>query len=110
MPDLSTLAFTVIVLTAMIILVFREWRFSAGALAVQYLAVFYLVSLSWPISLAVVKLIVGWMATAAIGLTCMRQMGHEEAVETCSESIPFSPRNSVITASKLVLSNVRIAV
>jgi hypothetical protein len=84
MPDLSTLAFTVIVLTAMIILVFRDWRFSAGALAVQYLAVFYLVSLSWPISLAVVKLIVGWMATAAIGLTCMRQMGHEEAVETPS--------------------------
>jgi hypothetical protein len=31
-----------------------------------------------------VKLIVGWMATAAIGLTCMRQMGHEEAVETPS--------------------------
>jgi hypothetical protein len=84
MPDLSTLAFTVIVLTAMIILVFRDWHFSAGALAVQYLAVFYLVSLSWPISLAVVKLIVGWMATAAIGLTCMRQMGHEEAVETPS--------------------------
>lgn len=84
MPDLSTLAFTVIVLAAMIILVFRDWRFDAGALAVQYLAVFYLVSLSWPIGLAVVKLIVGWMATAAIGLTCMRQMNREEAFETPS--------------------------
>lgn len=84
MPDLSTLAFAVIVLTAMIILVFRDWRFGAGALAVQYLAVFYLVSLSWPTSLAVVKLIVGWMATAAIGLTCIRQMNREEADETPS--------------------------
>lgn len=84
MPDLSTLAFVMIALSAMIILVFRDWRFNAGALAVQYLAVFYLVSLSWPISLAVVKLIVGWMATAAIGLTCLRQMGHEETDETPS--------------------------
>lgn len=84
MPDLSTLAFSVIVLSAMIILVFRDWRINAGALATQYLAVFYLVTLSWPISLAVVKLIVGWMATAAIGLTCMRQMDNDEAVESAS--------------------------
>ena len=84
MPDLSTLAFAVIVLTSMIILVFRDWRINAGALAVQYLAVFYLVTLSWPISLAVVKLIVGWMATAAIGLTCLRQMNNDEVLESTS--------------------------
>lgn len=84
MPDLSTLAFAVIVLTSMIILVFRDWRINAGALAVQYLAVFYLVTLSWPISLAVVKLIVGWMATAAIGLTCLRQMNKDEVLESTS--------------------------
>jgi hypothetical protein len=84
MPDLSTLAFAVIVLTSMIILVFRDWRINAGALAVQYLAVFYLVTLSWPIGMAVVKLIVGWMATAAIGLTCLRQMNNDEEIESTS--------------------------
>lgn len=84
MPDLSTLAFAVIVLTSMIILVFRDWRINAGALAVQYLAVFYLATLSWPISMAVVKLIVGWMATAAIGLTCLRQMNNDEEIESTS--------------------------
>jgi len=84
MPDLSTLAFSVVVLTSMIILVFRDWRINAGALALQYLAGFFLVTLSWPVSLSVVKLIVGWMATAAIGLTCMRQMDSDESVESGS--------------------------
>ena len=84
MPDLSTLAFSVVVLTSMIILVFRDWRINAGALALQYLAGFFFVTLSWPVSLSVVKLIVGWMATAAIGLTCMRQMDSDESVESGS--------------------------
>jgi hypothetical protein len=77
MLDLSTLSFALIVLTAMIILIFRDWRINTGALALQYLAVFYLVTLSWPTNLAVVKLLVGWVATTAIGLTCLRQMEQE---------------------------------
>ncbi len=84
MPDLSTLAFALIVLTAMIILIFRDWRINAVSLGLQYLAVFYLVTFSWPISLAIVKLIVGWMATAAIGLTCLRQMNSEGTIESPS--------------------------
>lgn len=72
MADYSTLAFVLIVITAMIILVFRDWRINSLALGMQYLAVFVLVALSWPIGMAVVKLIVGWMATAAIALTCLR--------------------------------------
>jgi len=84
MPDLSTLAFALIVLTAMIILIFRDWRINTGALAMQYLAAFYLVTFSWPIGLAIVKLIVGWMATAAIGLTCMRNMENDSKMESTS--------------------------
>jgi hypothetical protein len=34
--------------------------------------------------MAVVKLIVGWMATAAIGLTCLRQMNNDEEIESTS--------------------------
>ena len=81
MLGLSTLAFVIIVITAMVILVFRDWRINIGALALQYLAVFYLVSLSWPLSQAVIKVIVGWMATAAIGLSCLRQMSLESTTE-----------------------------
>ena len=74
MELLQTASFVVIVITSMTILIFRDWRINTAALSLQYLAAFYLVSLSWPIGLAVVKLIVGWMAAAAIALTCLRQM------------------------------------
>jgi len=84
MASLSTLAFLMIVITAMVILIFRDWRINTAALALQYLAVFYLVTLSWPIGLAIIKLIVGWMATAAIGLTCLRQMDDNSPTESTS--------------------------
>jgi hypothetical protein len=69
MLTLSTLAFVLIVMTAMINLIIRDWRITAGSLAVQYLAAFVLVTISWPIGLAVVKLIAGWMATAVIAFS-----------------------------------------
>jgi len=72
MSIMMTLAFILVVITAMTILVFRDWRINAIALAVQYLGAFALVTLSWPIGMSLIKLIVGWMATAAIALTCLR--------------------------------------
>lgn len=81
MTPLSTLSFVLIVITAMVILIFRDWRINTTALAVQYLAVFYLVTLSWPVGMAVVKLIVGWMATAAIALTCLRLTNDTDSTE-----------------------------
>ncbi|MBW6466155.1 MAG: hypothetical protein K0B06_06600 [Brevefilum sp.] len=79
---MSTFAFVLIVITAMAILIFRDWRINAGALALQYLAAFALVTLSWPIGLAIVKLITGWMATAAIALTCLRQKNTKDSIES----------------------------
>lgn len=85
MGSLGTIAFIFIVITSMVLLIFRDWRIITFALGLQYLAAFYLVSLSWPISLSVVKLIVGWMATAAIALTCLRQMPSPENTESSAE-------------------------
>lgn len=73
MQILSVLAFVLIVITAMSILVFRDWRIVSVALVLQYLGAFALVTQSWPVGMAVVKLIVGWMATAAISLTYFRR-------------------------------------
>jgi len=81
MTTLSTLAFILIVISAMIILIFRYWLINALAMAVQYLAAFILVSLSWPMGMAVIKLIVGWMATAAVALTLFRQRPTRSATE-----------------------------
>lgn len=85
MGSLGTIAFIFIVITSMVLLIFRDWRIITFALGLQYLAAFYLVSLSWPISLSVVKLIVGWMATAAIALTCLRQMPSPENTGSSAE-------------------------
>ena len=82
MSALSIPAFVLLVITAMVILIFRDWRINTIALAVQYLAAFILISLSWPIGMAVVKLIVGWMATAAIAFTFF----HQKKTEVFSES------------------------
>ena len=84
MSALSIPAFILIVITAMVILIFRDWRINAIALAVQYLAAFLLITLSWLIGMAVVKLIVGWMATAAISITLLRQNPPEDSSESVS--------------------------
>ena len=73
MTLLSTLAFILIVIAAMSILIFRDWRINAAALAIQYLAAFILVTRVWPVGMAVIKLIVGWMATTALTLTYFYQ-------------------------------------
>lgn len=45
-----------------------EWRRSIVGLAAQYVGVFILVAGGWPISIALVKLVAGWMACAIIGM------------------------------------------
>jgi nitric oxide reductase large subunit len=88
-PLLNTLAFILIVITSMTILVFRDWRINAIALGLQYLSAFALVTRSWPLGMAVVKLIVGWMATAALALTCIRQKESPTNANESSSSFFF---------------------
>jgi len=83
----SIIAFIVIAITSMVNLILREWRINAIALALQYLSAFILINLSWPIGLSVIKLIVGWMATAAIALTGLRQKKNVPASEPSASLI-----------------------
>jgi hypothetical protein len=46
----------------------RDWRWSLGLLAVQYLTVFWMVQAHWPVSMAATKLVTGWMACAILGI------------------------------------------
>lgn len=64
---LSIASLVVVILTTMTILWAPRWRWLIAALAFQYIAVFILVSQMWPLSLAAVKLITGWMAGAVLG-------------------------------------------
>ncbi|MCJ7661690.1 MAG: hypothetical protein MUO67_21290 [Anaerolineales bacterium] len=55
-------------LTGIILLVSPDWRVSIAALAVQYIGVFVLVAMSWPLEMAIVKLVTGWMVCAVLAL------------------------------------------
>lgn len=64
---LSMLFVTVLVMSTLFLLLSQNWRWSIIALAVQYLAVFALITQVWPFGLAAVKLVAGWMAGAVLG-------------------------------------------
>ena len=53
--------------TAILVLSSRRWM--TGILALQYIGVFFLVSVSWPLEIAVVKLVAGWMSAAVLFLS-----------------------------------------
>jgi len=67
-PAVSFPALTLIFITSILLLLGRDWRWIVAALALQYVGVFMLVALSWPLEMAVVKVITGWMAGAVLGV------------------------------------------
>lgn len=66
---LNVLVILLLVANACVLLITRQWRWVLAALAVQYFLAFLLVATSWPLELAAVKLVGGWMAVAIQGLT-----------------------------------------
>ena len=64
-------AVVLVVITSVILLISQDWRMSISALAVQYVGVFVLVALDWPLEMAVSKLIAGWIAGAVLGMAAI---------------------------------------
>lgn len=62
-------------ISATILIISWDWRISLLSLAIQYICVFVLVSLSWPLETAAVKLVAGWMAGAVMGLALLNLPG-----------------------------------
>ena len=58
-------------ITATVLLISWDWRISIFSLGIQYLCVFVLISLSWPMETAAVKVVAGWMAGAVVGLALL---------------------------------------
>lgn len=65
---LAVPAAVLVSLTGFVLLISRDWRISIFTLAAQYTGVFILVTLSWSVELAAVKLVAGWMAGAVLGM------------------------------------------
>jgi hypothetical protein len=51
------------------LLITRDWRLELGILGFQYVGVFWLTAQHWPLSMASIKLVAGWMAIATLSMT-----------------------------------------
>jgi hypothetical protein len=78
---LSWMAVVIVTVTSAGILLNRDWRWDLGLLTAQYVGVTILVGQHWPLGMAAAKLVTGWMATAALGITLTSLTIHEEPGE-----------------------------
>jgi hypothetical protein len=76
--------------TATGLLFSRDWRWSLGLLAVQYLCVFWMVQAHWPVSMASAKLVTGWMACGVLGIAQLNARGGKETKNTWQQGRLFS--------------------
>jgi hypothetical protein len=67
LPDLTFIPILMLAASSLGLMVSRNWRWIIVALVVQYIGVFWVISLLWPLGLAAVKLIIGWTAAAVLG-------------------------------------------
>lgn len=65
----APLAVILLAVTTLVLLTSFDWRLSIGMLALQYIGVFVLVAVAWPLALAVTKLVTGWIAGAVLGMS-----------------------------------------
>lgn len=86
---ISWVAVLLIFIASSGLLLARDWRWSLGLLAAQYLASFWLVTRHWPWGMAAVKLVTGWMAIAALAMTLLAVSSPGEEGEE-----PFLPRGN----------------
>jgi len=52
----------------LVLLISHDWRLSISALGIMYVGVFILIALSWPLEMAVVKLVTGWISASVLGM------------------------------------------
>lgn len=64
--------------TSVGVLLHQNWRWGIGFQAAQYICVFWLVQPHWPVSMATVKLVTGWMACIILATAKMSAGGMEE--------------------------------
>jgi hypothetical protein len=76
-----------ILIASGVMLINRDWRVQLGALAMQYLAAFWLVTRHLPFAMGSAKLVTGWMVVAALGMTRLSLTENTE-----DENDTFRPR------------------
>jgi hypothetical protein len=68
LENIAFASVSLVAITSVLLININDWRFRVAALAVQYFGVFFLISLSWPVAMAVSKLVAGWISGAVLGM------------------------------------------
>jgi hypothetical protein len=77
---LAWVAVVLLFITSSGLLLVRDWRWSIVLLAVQYFGMFVLILEHWPLGMASVKVVAGWMSAAILGMT-RSGLSNEESSE-----------------------------
>ncbi len=77
------------IISAIGLLLSRDWRWLLSFLGAQYLSAFWMIQTHWPVSLAAAKLVTGWMACAVLGIAQLNFYKSEEKETTHSQGRIF---------------------
>jgi hypothetical protein len=81
--SLAWVAVVLLFITSSGLLLVRDWRWNIVLLAVQYFGMFVLILQHWPLGMASVKVVAGWMSAAILGMTrsgLSNEESHEESI------------------------------
>lgn len=65
---IAIVSVALLAITSVLLINITDWRFRVVLLAIQYFGEFFLISLSWPVAMAVSKLVAGWISGAVLGM------------------------------------------
>lgn len=102
---ITFLAYPAVILvtfTSLMLLIHTDWRWIILTLAVQYLGVFLLVFSVWPLELAALKIVAGWIASAVLGFSIFEAVKAEPSVWQRTEKFSPSGRLFRLIAAGLV--------
>jgi hypothetical protein len=80
-----TFSLILLALTSTTLLILKEWRLCILILAAQYLGAFLIVYQVWPFSLAIVKMISGWISCSVLAIAGVNLFG----MPVARDLIPF---------------------
>lgn len=81
--------------TSLVLLITPLWRRAILALTVQYLAVFLLVAISWPVEMALTKLVAGWIAAFVLSMALVSVTGEGLLIPGAQKKSVSVPKDSV---------------
>jgi len=70
-----------VLFTALALLTFQDWRVSLVILSVQYIGVFILVAIHWPLMMSLTKLVAGCIASAVLGMAMSNTVSVNQSLD-----------------------------